>query len=285
LCRAALSLAFVLLCFAAEAGAQVVERGRFRVYDTGQVQGVENYEIRREGGGLSVSSRLSLPFWGEERRPSLKATLRAGPDLTPLSFSVRGIDQLEADVDTSVRIDGGEARVREGVGTRRVRVAGRFFTLNSYAPVTLEMLLLRYWLGHGGEGTVTLLPGGDEATVERRGTDTLNVGGRRVSLERFHLESTSLGWGRQTLWLDSAGRLAAAVNLGGDVESNWTALGDGYDRRALRFLKIRDHVSPAVLSAVAAEAHRFGMTLVGHAPRALNPVDAVLAGQGWCRRA
>ena len=51
------------------------------------------------------------------------------------------------------------------------------------------------------------------------------VAGKRVVLDRYQLSGNkwSGGWGRQTLWFDSANRLVAAVNLGTDVETNLSA--------------------------------------------------------------
>jgi hypothetical protein len=217
---------------ARRAGSRIVERGRFRIFETKQLQGEETYEVAREGGGLVVKSKFDLPFWGEENKPSLSATLRTGPDLTPRGFEIKGVGAMETEVDAAVQVRGRVADVREGGRARRAPAPGRFFTLAGYAPVSFEMMLVRYWLTHGRVSPLKILPGG-EAVVERRGADTVAAGGRRVRLERYSLGGVA--WGRQTLWLDSSLRLAAAVNLGGDVETNFYALGEGYGEDLLPF--------------------------------------------------
>lgn len=215
--------------------AQVLESGTFRFYDSKQVQGEENYQVRQEGDHLLISSRLDLPFWGEEVRPSLTATLRLKRDLTPERFEIKGIEPTETEINTSVEIAGPTATVREGEHVERVTLPDRFFTLTGYAPAAMEMMLVRYWLTHGAKGGLRLLPGGGEALIERRGLDSVTVTGRQVTLERFSLGG--VGWGRETLWLDSANKLVALVNAGGDVETNFSVIRDGYDSALPFFLK------------------------------------------------
>lgn len=219
--------------------AQVIESAKFRIYDSKQVQGEESYELSRDRNGLLLRTKFDLPSWGEEEKPSLTATLRMKADLTPLQFEVKGITPLEIGINTSVSVRGRMAAVREGTRRRQVIVPERFFTLAGYAPVTVEMMLIRYWLsskvGGKSEGPLKLLPGG-EAFIEHRGRDTATIDGKQIPLDRYSLGGG--GWGRQTLWFDSSNRLVAAVNLGSDVETNLSAIREGYES-ALSFLLTR----------------------------------------------
>lgn len=216
------------------AAREVIERGKFRIYELNQPQGEESYEVRRDRSGLVVRSTFKLPYWGEELKPSLNATLRMRSDLTPSQFEITGIRPLEVGINTAVSVRGHNATVREGTRRRQVIVPDRFFTLSGYAPVTMEMMLVRYWLNSKFKEPVKLLPGG-EAFIEHRGRDTSTVDGKQISLERYSLGG--IGWGRQTLWFDSANKLVAAVNLGGDVETNFSAIRDGYESMLSFFLK------------------------------------------------
>jgi imidazolonepropionase-like amidohydrolase len=254
--------------------AQVIESGKFRIYELKQVMGEESYEIGREPGGrelggqsksgrssdgaskgrIIVTAKLDLPFWGEELKPLLNATLQMKPDLTPELFEIKGVRPLEVPIDTSVTVRGRTATVREGsasvrqgnananagnpAGATQIAVPGNFFTLAGYAPVTMEMMLVRYWLRHHLKGPLKLLPAG-EAFIERRGRDTVTVNGESITLDRYHLSGSKWGggWGRQTLWFDSENRLVAAVNLGTELETNFSAIRDGYDSALSFFLK------------------------------------------------
>lgn len=213
-----------------------IESGKFRIYELKQIQGEETYEIRNEPGGLVVKAKMDLPFWGEELKPLLNATLRLKNDLTPEQFAIKGIRPLEVPINTSIIVQGRTAKITESyrnaptesptVRLRQVAVPENFFMLAGYAPVTIEMMLVRYWLKHDLKKPLQLLPGG-EAFLERRGRDMVMVGGKSTALDRYSLAGA--GWGRQTLWCDSANRLVAVVNLGGDLETNFSAIRDGYD--------------------------------------------------------
>ena len=260
---------------ASAAAAQVIESGKFRIYDLKQVQGEESYEVRRTEGGLTVTAKIDLPFMGEEEKPSLRSTLRTASDLTPESFQIKGVRPLEVAIDTSVLVEGKTATVREGERIRRTPVPENFFTFGGYVPVTMEMMLVRYWLGHQRKDSIALLPAG-EVFIEHRGQDSVTVAGKSVKLDRYHLSGSNWGggWGRQTLWFDSENRLVAAVNLGSDVETNLSAIRDGYDSALSFFLQrtvedgikrltqIADRLNPQTSSKVKHPLVLLGATLI-----------------------
>ena len=218
---------------------QAIETGKFRFYETKQPRGEETYEIRRgSDGSLIVHAKTDLPSMGEEKNPSLTAILQTKPDLTPKSLELKGIKPLEVDINTSVQVQGKTATVHDGGQSNQAPVPEQFFTLGGYLPVTMEMMLVRYWLEHGRKNSIALLPGG-EAFIEFRGRDTVTLSGKRIILDRYHLSGNNwrAGYGRQTLWFDSDKRLVAAVNLASEVESNLYAIRDGYDSAIPFFLK------------------------------------------------
>ena len=218
---------------------QAIETGKFRFYETKQPRGEETYEIRRgSDGSLIVHAKTDLPSMGEEKNPSLTAILQTKPDLTPKSLELKGIKPLEVDINTSVQVQGNTATVHDGGQSNQAPVPEQFFTLGGYLPVTMEMMLVRYWLEHGRKNSIALLPGG-EAFIEFRGRDTVALSGKRIILDRYHLSGNNwrAGYGRQTLWFDSDKRLVAAVNLASEVESNLYAIRDGYDSAIPFFLK------------------------------------------------
>ena len=225
--------------------AQTIESGKFRVYETKQIRGEENYEISRTPQGLIVQAKIDLPFMGEEKKPSLTATLRTKDDLTPEFFEITGIRPLEVEINTSITVKEKAAILREGnaagspnLRVRQIVTPENFFTLGGYLPVTMEMMLVRYWQLHGRKNSMALLPGG-EAFIEFRGHDTVTLSGNPTVLDRYHLSGSKWngGWGRQTLWFDSQNRLVAAVNLGSEVETNLYAIRDGYDSALSFFIK------------------------------------------------
>ena len=179
-----------------------------------------------------------MPFAQQENKPLVNATLRAAKDLTPQSFEIKGPTLLDLEEATSITVQGKTATIQDRGQNKSVEVPGNFFTMSGYVPVSVEMMLIRYWLAHGRPASIALLPVG-EAFVELRGKDTLTISGKSVELTRYHLSGKNWrgGWGRQTLWLDAENRFVAAVNLGSDIETNYYAFRDGYQSSTSFFLK------------------------------------------------
>lgn len=242
------SLAALLICGVANAQSKsrsvgnasaTIETGKFRFYETKQIRGEETYEIRRaDNGELIIQAKAEMPYAEQETKPLVNATLRMKANFTPESLETRGPTLLEIEENTSIVIQGKTANVQDRGRNTTAAVAGNVFTLSGYVPITMEMMLVRYWLAHGRPQSVPLLPGG-EAVVEFRGTDTATVSGKAIVLNRFHLSGKNWrgGWGHQTLWLDSENRLVAALNLGSDIETNLYAFRDGYESAISFFLK------------------------------------------------
>ncbi|HEY6218364.1 MAG TPA: hypothetical protein VIW74_16970, partial [Pyrinomonadaceae bacterium] len=232
-------LCLLLLTLIGTGTPQIIESGRFRFYETKQIRGEESYSISRTPDSeLLVQAKTELPFIEQEKKVSVNATLRTSTDFTPLNFEIKGPAPLEIEENTSVRIQGKTASVQDRGNNSTAAVPPNFFVASGYVPVTMEMMLVRYWLSHGRPASIPLLPTG-EAFVELRGEDTVRISGKPAVLNRYQLSGRNWrgGWGRQTLWLDSENRLVAAVNLGSDIETNLYAFRDGYETATSFFLK------------------------------------------------
>jgi imidazolonepropionase-like amidohydrolase len=238
------TLAGLLLLFAAslaqaQAGTVLIESGKIRFYETKQIRGEETYQINQSANGdLIVQARTDLPFAEQENKPLVNATLRTAKDLTPQSFEIKGPTLLDLEEATSITVQGKTATIQDRGQNNSVEAPRNFFTMSGYVPVSVETMLIRYWLAHGRPASIALLPAG-EAFVELRGKDTLTITGKAVEITRYHLSGKNWrgGWGRQTLWLDAENRFVAAVNLGSDIETNLYAFRDGYESSTSFFLK------------------------------------------------
>jgi len=230
-----LSCFFLVACFSlvdAQSDAKsaaTIESGKFRFYETKQIRGEETYEITRSANGeLVLTAKTDMPFAEQESKPQVNASLRMQSNLTPQSFEIKGPTLLEIQENTTISIDGKTATVQDRGSSSKSNLAQDVFTMSGYVPLSIEMMLIRYWLAHGRPQTISLLPAG-EAFVEFRGKDTATISGKSIELNRFHLSGNNWrgGWGRQTIWLDADNRLVAAVNLGSDMETNLYAFRDG----------------------------------------------------------
>src|SRR6185312_8672226 len=127
---------------------------------------------------------------------SLQGTLRLSPDLTPTYFDVHGKVYRPFSVS---------ATVTPGPQTRP------FFTVDSYAPLSVQMMMLRYWLAHWRPAALRQLPAGDDIHIREVGTDHAGA----TSLRRFAVDN--IVWGKEALWLDPHQNLAAAVTYAGNL--------------------------------------------------------------------
>ena len=166
------------------------ERGKLALYFLQNPVGEETY-------ALDAAHTLHADFAYTERgtKVALAATLRMKPDLTPEHFEAKGKSYRPFSVD---------ALVDPGPRTTP------FFTIEGYAPFSVQMMMLRYWARHGRPARLPLLPG-SEATIEVTGHDT--VAG--VRLTRYSVGGVV--WGRESLWLDEHDAIAAGVSYAGGL--------------------------------------------------------------------
>src|ERR1041384_1121673 len=235
-------LVLLLLLFAADftqAQTVLIDGGKFRFYETKQIRGEETYQINQlPNGDLLLEAKTDLPFVEQENKALVNATLRTSKDLTPESFTIKGPTFLDIQEATSITIQGKTASIQDRGNNKSIETARNYFTMSGYVPVSVEAMLIRYWLAHGRPASIALLPAG-EAFVRMRGKESLTVSGKPIELTRYHLSGKNWrsGWGRQTLWLDGENRLVAAVHLAGNLETNYYAFRDGYESSMSFFLK------------------------------------------------
>jgi imidazolonepropionase-like amidohydrolase len=160
------------------------------------------------GGLTTYTSELDLTERGG--RLQVSSTLTLGADLTPVDFTVKGKSYRFVNVDAAVKVAGGVATVTNLGETKTFEAPRRFFTAQSYAPLSARALLIRYWERHGRPATLQLLPGPRDVRITLRGTDPIVIGGRVHTLRRFDVDGVI--WGRETVWLDEEDRFAAIVS-------------------------------------------------------------------------
>jgi imidazolonepropionase-like amidohydrolase len=207
------------LCLGLTQGATpaTVEEGTLRLHYVQKPIGYERYKIVRDGDALQLSS--DFDFTDRGGRVQLNSTLKTHPDFTPIHFQAKGKTYRFVPVDTEIDIQGSEARVRAEAGgvTTNVKLPSQFFTVDGYAPFSAQMLLLRYWKAHGKPHTMDAVPGDptNQLIIESKGSDDIRVGQANTRLERYSVDGVV--WGRETLWLDDKGSLAAAISRAGGL--------------------------------------------------------------------
>src|SRR5580658_3404249 len=171
------------------------ERGTLELYFLQLPGGEETYEL--------ADNVLHANFEYTERgsKVPLTATLRMQPDLTPLQFEAHGRNYRPFSVDASF--------------TLSTPPPTPFFAISGYAPFSVQMMLLRYWLAHGKPARVQQFPAATrdaDIMIERTGQDM--IGSARL-LTRYSI--ANVVWGRESVWLNDRQEIAAAVSYAGNL--------------------------------------------------------------------
>ena len=200
------------------------EHGTFRLHVEEQAAGEETYTVTPAGGGFKVS--MQFKYTDRGRAVPLSANFDAGSDWTPTAFEIKGNTSRLSTIDQAVEVHANRLRIRSRSQWTDVAMPKRFFTIAGYAPITMQMLLLRYWRAHGSPREIHSFPGGGDVKVTARGRDVVTVNGRRVVLNRYMVEG--LIWGHELLWADAHGELVAAVTVSAEL-AHFEAIRDGYE--------------------------------------------------------
>jgi imidazolonepropionase-like amidohydrolase len=209
--------AFLLLgalCGSAQAG----EHGHLKLYFLQNSVGQETYDLTASANGLVLQSA----FYYIERASviHLNATLRMRPDGTPQQFTADGKSYRPFSVHAKFNAEPGgkTALIQDGTVSRHVTLPARYFTVSGYAPLSVQMMLLRYWLSHGKPARLPQFPAGTpdaDILIYIAGQNTIQVNGKSIPLTRYSIRNGV--WGRESLWLDGSGELAAATAYAGGL--------------------------------------------------------------------
>jgi len=209
-----------------------IERGTLRLHYVQKPIGYERYELVHDGEAMKLTS--DFDFTDRGGRVQLATTMRTRPDFTPIAFKATGKSYRFVNVDSDIRVDGSDAVVHADGADTRVTLPGQFFTVDGYAPLAAQMLMLRYWKQHGQPRVLRTVPGlpVNDVFVEPRGREAIRIGADVVRLDRYAVDGVV--WGRETVWLDERGSLAAAITRAG----------------GLSFEAVREDLEPALVGFV-----------------------------------
>jgi hypothetical protein len=241
---------FLVALLIAGASAQPVEKGKFILHKFTRPLGEESYEITRDGD--SLVTRSSFQFTDRGGKVPLNATLRSSADLTPQHFDIKGQTSRISRIDSAVDIADGQATIREKKDSRTTPVPAHYFTIAGYAPATVQMMMMRYWAKSGKPNPLPVFPSGS-VTIEPRGADSVAIDGHTVQLQRYTI--TGLIWGRETLWLDDQGDLAALVSIDAEFD-HFEAIREPYEAALATFVSSAARDNMSVLAAFVATEER-----------------------------
>ena len=158
----------------------VVEHGVFTVNLLLHAVGTEEYSVRQSGGGGLVMVVNS-------------------------AINDRGMKRASATTYAMGR--------RYEPGKLEMTPAPGVLTL----PVSVQMMVMRYWMGHGRPTRLPVFEGGGALPLEIRevGHEAFQAGGRIVRLTRYTV--ANLVWGREVLWMNDSRRVVAVMTFAGGL--------------------------------------------------------------------
>ena len=221
------------------------ETGKFTLHKFEQPIGEETYTIAHDRGSLTL--KTDFVFTDRGSKVPLSATLKAADDYTPQSFVIKGNTSRMSDIDSDVEVNGPNATIRRGKETSSVAAPQSFFTISGYAPVAVQMALIRYWRAHGSPPQLATLPSG-EVRIQDRGAETIEIGGRSIPIERYTIRG--LIWGLETLWMDGNNNLAALVSTDAEFD-HFEAVREEYEPALSKFVASAARDEMAALSELS----------------------------------
>ena len=284
--RKHLSLILVLFfsfSIAAQQPPSATESGKWKLYKFEQAIGQETYEIRPDGASFVMTDHFEFTDRGS--KVPLDTTFRFGAGITPQSFKTSGKSSRISALDNSVEIANGTANIRQTKTSREEPAPQTFFTISGYSPIAQQMLMLRYWLGHGKPASLRILPQGTDVQILSRGTEQVSAGGKQVNVTRYNV--AGLIWGREVLWLDEKQNLVAAVTTDAEFD-HFEATADGYESLLPKFVAEAGADGMAVLSELSQRIRTeqkgplaiVGATLVDGTGKAAVPDSVVVVNNG-----
>lgn len=215
--RTALVLALSIL---SQAQSTVTEKGSLTLHLLLHPIGEESYEVVRSGPDNLLTMNTSFEYSDRGRKRTVTAVLRMKSGFSPLGLEVKAKNSPTATTVNSVEISVTSAVIREDESHREVALPPSYFVGFGYTPASVQMMMLRYWQSHGQPANLPILranPAADAAAAQIRlaGHDSLKIDGKTVSLIRYTV--ANIVFGREILWLDQQGQLAAVMNFAGGL--------------------------------------------------------------------
>ena len=236
------------------------ESGKFRLHKFEQPIGEESYTITRQDETLTLKSQFLFTDRGS--KVPLATTLKTASDYSPRSFDTHGATCRFCPIDWEITLQGKSANVRQEKETRTVPAPETSFVMSGYAPVAMQMAMMRYWRAHGSPAQLAIVPSG-EVRIQDRAAENFDVNGHSVALHRYTVRG--LIWGMETLWMDGDNNLIALVSTDAEFD-HFEAVRDGYEPLLTKFIAsaARDEMAALTeLSTKFAGARKGTLAFVG----------------------
>jgi hypothetical protein len=279
---AAVAAPFSIFSRAQARADETSEEGTFRLHKFEQPIGEESYVIKKDGDELQLSDSFHFNDRGQD--VALRAFARLSKDLTPRSMEIHGDMARNTPIDDSILVERDKILVRQSENWGAFDRPDQFFGISTYAPIALQMMLVRKWQAAGRPKKLQTFPAG-MLTIEDRGADDFSLKGTKVTLERLSI--SDLAWGRETLWLNAQNQLIALITVDGEYD-HFEGIKPQYEENLGNFVERAAADEMAALAAISKDFRHdnsqgtlalVGATLIdGTGASALDDSSVVIQG-------
>ena len=203
-------------CLVAEEHPLVVEEGSYSIHLLLHKIGTEHYTVAQTAPGhLEMMTTSTSSDRGMKRTVTSK--LEMGASFKPLLLEQSSSGGSSSD-EWRTEVKGGRALVRERGVDRTMQSPAVAFVGYGTVSASMQMMMMRYWKVHHQPTRLPILRASPEALpVEIRlvGHDSFSLKDRMVRLTRYTVGN--LMFGREIVWMNDSGRLAALMTFAGGL--------------------------------------------------------------------
>ncbi|CAN5533522.1 hypothetical protein BH10ACI4_BH10ACI4_15750 [soil metagenome] len=220
---------------------RVLEHGTYKIHLLLHTIGTEDYTITEGGVGsskeqqaLRILTAISTTSDRGMKRTST-STLTFGSQLEPISLEQHSGAPATSEIQSTV-VHGRTATIKEAAVERTIPKPTVAFVGFASMPASTQMLMMRYWRLHHSPARLPILRASSQALpleIRLVGHEAFTIDGRTVRLTRYTVEN--LIWGREILWMNDHGRLAAVMTFAGGLPQEEVL--DEYDSAASELLR------------------------------------------------
>jgi imidazolonepropionase-like amidohydrolase len=195
----------------------VVEQGRYSIHLLQHKIGTESYTVTETAPERLVMTTTSTLSDRGMKRTSDVTLEMVGPLYTPVSLEQKSSGGSGEDESRSEVKGGSVSVVERGVARTMRKPAVAFMGFGSM-PGSLQMMMMRYWRFHHQPVRLPIPRASEKALpleIKLVGHDAFSVEGRMVRLTRYTV--ANLMFGREIVWMNDSGRLAALMTFAGGL--------------------------------------------------------------------
>jgi imidazolonepropionase-like amidohydrolase len=194
----------------------VVEEGSYSIHLLLHKIGTESYTVTETNPGhLEMTTTSTSSDRGMKRTVTSK--LEMGPSFAPLLLEQSSSGGSATD-EWRTEVKGGTASVQERGVDRTVRSPAVAFVGYGTMSASMQMMMMRYWKVHHQPTRLPILRVSTEALpleIKLVGHDSFSLQGRMLRLTRYTV--ANLMFGREIVWMNDDGRLAALMTFAGGL--------------------------------------------------------------------